>query len=144
MASGFTTVHLQRSAERFLEKRGARSDRGRTSRFGRSSVLARELEILDLLLERSDPVRRGLPKAIRDLAISSLTEPWDLKADQVDHLEVTLAGLPLFAAAVAGAGLDQQAVLREVAALSLAEKYHLVDRATLAHAPAAASAVPEP
>ena len=136
-----TTAQITTADLIFLERRGARSQRG-PGTFGRSSVLHRELQLLRALLTHYDPRRtRGMPEEHHQLVVRLLPEPWLLRPTDVHHLANRLQEAPGFAAAAAAAGVDAAALLAAVAALDFGEKAALLDHALQEQAPAAAAAV---
>jgi hypothetical protein len=124
-----------------------RRRRGRQpgDQFNRSAVLHRELQLMRALTNRHDPVRSGaLPKAVHDLAVRLLPEPWSItKPVEIDHLADSIEHAPGFAAEVAAAGLEPAAFLAAIAALSFVEKVALLGHALELQAPAAAAATRE-
>jgi hypothetical protein len=140
MAGRGTTLQVTLKTVAFLHKRGARSHRG-GSEFCRSAVLNRAVHSLDFLLDRSDPRKTGhLPDDLCRLAVRLLAAPWALTAFEVQHLGTFLARSPALAAAAAEAGIEPAAFLAALDALTLAEKFALVDLAAQEHGPAAGAA----
>jgi len=143
MAGKGTTIQMTAAHVKYLEQRGAQSHRGGGT-FSRSVVLGRMLDALRLYQEATDPRQtRGLPAAMHEALVRLVPEPWGLKPYEVATLEILLGRSPGWKAAAQAAGIDPEALLAAVAAMSLAEKLTLVDQAVQAQAPAAAGASPE-
>jgi hypothetical protein len=138
-----STVQIPPEVVRFLEKRGARSQRGH-SEFSRSAVLHRSMIALRTFLADCDPQMTGKLSAEQArLAVRLLPSPWRLSAFEVEHLAALLEGQPDFAAAAAEEGVETAPFLAAVAALSRPERLALIDQAVQERAPAASAAVPE-
>ena len=138
-----TSIRMTAASRGFLEKRGARSHRGGFV-FSRSAVVERALEALALYLKWTDPRKtRGFPEAMHKALVRRLPEPWTLKPYAIEILEVILRGSSEFLEAVAADGVDSEALLEAIGAMTVAEKLSLVDQAVLAQAPAMADTSPE-
>lgn len=140
MATGGTT-QVQAPVLRFLEKRGALSNRGART-FSRSAVLNREMQFLRALLVHYDPHRTGaMSEEMVALVARLLPDPWLITAATVENLALRVQEAPSFAAKVKEAGIDPADLVAAVAALSFVEKMALLDQALQHQAPAAAQAL---
>lgn len=138
-----TTIRMRAAHRRFLEKRGARSHRG-GSAFSRSAVFDRSLEELALYLKWTDPRKtRGFPEVMHTVLVRRLPDPWTLKPYEIETLEACLRRSTEFLEAVAADGVDAEALLAAIGAMTVPEKVNLVDQAVLAQAPAMADTSPE-
>ena len=122
-----TSLNLDPQHVTFLEKRGARSDKGQGT-FNRSRILRRKFDLLAELLERHDPVRaKKLPRPYFDLLRLLIPEPWELRPADLVALEVLVADRPEFAEATAAAGIDPKDLLRQLKQLTFAERAAVAD-----------------
>jgi hypothetical protein len=138
-----TSIQLTAAHRRFLEKRGARSHRG-GSVFSRSAVIERALEQLGLYLKWTDPrTTRGFPEAMHRVLVRRLPVPWTLKPYEIETLEGCLRRSAEFLEAITADGVDPEAVLEAIGAMTVPEKMSLVDQAVLAQAPVTADTSPE-
>ncbi len=134
-----STARVMPADRVFLEARGAASLRGAHT-FSRSAVLHRELQLLRALLDHYNPRRTGtLPEPMIRLAARHLPEPWLIKPSGVDNLALRLHEAPHFAADAREAGIDPEAMIAAIRALSFGEKVALLDLAVQEQAPAAAA-----
>jgi hypothetical protein len=119
-----TSIQIEAADVAFLERRGARSQRG-GGEFSRSVVLHRAIRTLGRLLEECDPRRtRRMPEAEHAFLSRILPEPWALTAYEIDQLADRMGRTPGFRAAATEAGLDPDALLA-----TLGEALALVERA---------------
>jgi hypothetical protein len=119
----------------FLNRRGARPDRGRSA-FNLTNVMLRQFELFMASIDESDPRgTRGFSQAYYDLTIELLVQPWTLNADSIRLLDSYLGRQPHFARFLAEAGVERAAYLKAIAELSFAERLHLVEAAQVHHAP---------
>jgi hypothetical protein len=124
-----STVQLDLPGTEFLARRGARPHRG-GGPFAQSMVLRRCLRTLGSILERADPYASGrLPAALRPVIAASLPDAWDLSPYEVERLGHRLARVPGFTDALVAAGLDPDATVAAMTALSFPEKWATVDLA---------------
>jgi hypothetical protein len=124
-----TSVHLSDQNVRMLEERGGRPDRG-NRRYNQAAVLARHLDLFAGSLERSDPrVSAGFPQAFFELTLALLTDPWQISADQIDFLDVTLTRRREFGELAARHGVDPTAYEEAIRSLSYSHRIYLVDAA---------------
>jgi hypothetical protein len=138
-----TSIQMTAAHRRFLEKRGARSHRG-GSVFSRSAVVERALDGLGLYLKWTDPRKtRGFPEAMHTALVRRLPEPWTLKPYEIETLEGFLRRSAEFLEVTAADGVDPEALLEAIGAMTVPEKVTLVDQAVLAQAPAMADTSPE-
>ncbi|HXU46408.1 MAG TPA: hypothetical protein VN783_12850 [Thermoanaerobaculia bacterium] len=111
----------------FLERRGARSDKGHGP-FNRSRILRRKVDLLSEILEQANPVKSGaLPEACYLALRGVLDAPWDLKPREITHLDRYLSMQPGIETACQAAGLDPEELYSKLRALSFPEKVSLID-----------------
>ncbi len=75
--------------------------------------------------------------------VRHLPEPWTLKPYEIETLEACLRRSREFLEAIAADGVDPEALLEAIGAMTVPEKVSLVDQAVLAQAPAMADTSPE-
>jgi hypothetical protein len=93
-------------------------------------ILRRCLRTLGSILEDADPYASGrLPAPLRPLIAADLPDAWDLSPYETECLGQPLARVPGFTAALVAAGLDPNATVAAVTALTLPEKWAAVDLA---------------
>lgn len=111
----------------FLERRGARSDKGHGP-FNRSRILRRKVDLLSEMLQQANPVKSGaLPEPCYRILRGVLDAPWDLKPLEITHLDRYLSMQPGLEPACAAAGIDPEELYAKLRALSFPERVSLID-----------------
>ena len=111
----------------FLERRGARSDKGHGP-FNRSRILRRKVDLLSEMLEQANPVKSGaLPETCYRILRGVLDSPWDLKPLEITHLDRYLSMQPGLEPACAAAGIDPEELYANLRTLSFPERVSLID-----------------
>jgi hypothetical protein len=119
----------------FLNRRGARPDRGR-SPFSLTNVMRQQFELFMASIDESDPrLSRGFPQEYYDLTIELVTQPWTLNADAIRLLDHYLGRQPHLNYLLEQIGADRKAYLAAIAKLNFSERLHLVEQAHVRHAP---------
>jgi hypothetical protein len=123
----------------FLNRRGARPDRGRST-FSLTNVMRHQFELFMASIDESDPrLSRDFPQEYYDLTIELLARPWTLNADIIRLLDGYIARQAHLPHLLEQAGVERSAYLKAIAELSFSERLHLVEQAHVRHAP-----LPEP
>jgi hypothetical protein len=119
----------------FLNRRGARPDRGR-SPFSLTNVMRQQFEFFMASIDESDPrVARDFPQEYYDLTVEAIAQPWTLNADTIRLLDGYLGRQAHLNYLLEQAGLDRKAYLAAIAELTFSERLHLVEQAHVRHAP---------
>jgi hypothetical protein len=127
----------------FLNRLGARSDKGR-SRWSFANVVREQFDLFLTALDESDPrLTRGFPQNYYDLTVELLTEPWSLNSTTIKILDAYISMLPNSKALLAEAHVEREAFLAAIAGLTFAERLHLVEAAHVRHAPRVEPGSPE-
>jgi hypothetical protein len=119
----------------FLNRRGARPDRGR-SPFSLTNVMRQQFELFMASIDESDPRgSRGFPQVYYDLTVELLSQPWTLNADTIRLLDGYLGRQPHLNYLLEQTGVDRKTYLAAIAELNFSERLHLVEQAHVRHAP---------
>ncbi len=121
---------------RFLNRQGARPDRGRST-FSLTNVMRRHLDLFLASNEESDPRLNGFPQEYYDLTVEVLAHPWTINADIIRLLDGYIARQAHLPYLLEQAGVERAPYLQAIAELRFPERLHLVEQAHIFHAPPA-------
>jgi hypothetical protein len=129
-----SSCYLSPETLTFLSARGGRPDRGRGP-LNQSNVLRRHLDFYADCLENSDPRQTSaFPEPYYGLTLELLDNPWSIRAQDIETLDVYLVRLRTFPDVARRRGVDTSDYARAVAALSYTERLFVVNAAEIFHA----------
>jgi hypothetical protein len=113
----------------FLERRGAKSSRGPSSR-GISNTIRRELGYLAATLAAAQV---PLEPAEFSLCSGLIRDPWKVDADSIQVLPESLSHHPQLATRAASLGVDPSVFLDKLRSLTFVQRLKLIDTLQIHH-----------
>jgi hypothetical protein len=127
------SIALSERRRKFLEARGARTDRGRGP-YGFTNQFKRSFDFFDSIVVRSDPrMTLGMAKKDYELVLEVLTDAHELDSFRISWLGRYLLELPAFHDLARKRKLDPERFADTLDGFPFAEKLHLVDMAQQRH-----------